>query len=85
MRITVRCDCIDIPLEPGEREMNFELDLPEGASLDDMVRECASFLPLTYEELVYGRIFVRDNTLVYLETLLAEGDRILMLKAMAGG
>ena len=85
IKVKVCCDCIDIPLEPGTREMNLEFVLEDGATVDDIMKECAGFMPLTYEELVLGRIFVRSNTLIYLDTPLADGDRILMLKAMAGG
>ena len=83
--VKVKCDSIDIPLEPDQTEMNLEFTLEDGATVDHIMKECAKFMPLTYDELVFGRIFVRNNTLIYLDTPLSDGDRILMLKAMAGG
>ena len=85
IKVKVKCDSIDIPLEQNQTEMNLEFTLEDGATVDHIMKACAEFMPLSYEELVFGRIFVRNNTLIYLDTPLSDGDRILMLKAMAGG
>ena len=85
IHVLVKCDCIDIPLEPGQTEMDLELCLADGATVNDILKACAETTPLSYEELVDGRIFVRGGRIIDLDAPLADGDRILMLKAMAGG
>lgn len=82
MKITIRLLCYDLP---GENN-SIEMDIPEGSSIERALELFAEQytvkLPL---EALKNSFFHLNSKVAALGTLLSAGDRLTVLRTMAGG
>jgi len=73
-------------LGAGMANIKGKFDLPEGATLDTLLQKCAGDGRFTvgYEGLKTANFLV-NNHLATLDTVLREGDEVLILRPLGGG
>ena len=84
INVLLQTDCIDIPSSIGDAVLTLE----DKACVRDMLRKFAELegAPVSYPELIgKAYLFVIENRFVTPDEPLKDGDRILLLRAMAGG
>lgn len=82
MEISIRLFCYDLP---GETR-NIELDIADGSSVAEALEAFAEqyAVKLTLDALK-DSLYLINNTVANLNSLLAAGDRLMVLRTMAGG
>lgn len=82
MRIIFRLLCYDLP---GQNN-NIEIDIPEGSSVEDALMALKQLQSVTLPlEVLKNSLFHINDDVAMLGTLLIEGDRLTVLRTLAGG
>lgn len=64
----------------------FELEITDGSTVRDMTAECVKLKIIPYDgQEIKGLTFVVNSSLASLSTVLRDGDKVSLLRPLAGG
>ena len=82
MKVSLKIYDLSVP----EELKNLSFELPDGSTVDDMVRECVEIRGIPYDYTgIIGSAFIVNGSPANLSMVLSDGDKVMLMRPMEGG